>query len=123
MPERDQLEGAMHAMDGTLVLAHRQRWAGDEFGSADLGDRRRTRRLVRLAAQMAANSSGTIPQQTGTAADMKAAYRLFAEEEVTHQAVCSPHFARTRELAGALPMVFLLQDTMILDFSSHERCA
>jgi hypothetical protein len=84
-------------MDGTCALADRWRWAEDQFGSADLGDRRRTQRLVKVAAQMAGNSSGTIPQQTGTVADMKAAYRLFSERDVTHEAICRPHFQQTRE--------------------------
>jgi hypothetical protein len=109
-------------MDGRLALADRRRWSEDQFGSADLGDRRRTRRLVRLAAQMAGNSSGTIPQQTGTIADMKAAYRLFAADGVTHEAICRPHVEQTREQAGRLPMVFLLQDTATLDFTSHVHC-
>ena len=109
-------------MGGELALADRQRWAEGQFGTADLGDRRRTRRLVRLATQMAGNSSGTIPQQTGTVADMKAAYRLFSAEDVTHDAVCEPHFAQTREAAGRLAMVFLLQDTAELNFTAHRCC-
>ena len=87
-------------MDGAWALADRLRWADHQFGSANLGDLRRTRRLVKLAAQMAAKSSGTIPQPTGTLADMKAAYRLFSADDVTHQAVCRPHFEQTREQAG-----------------------
>jgi len=109
-------------MDGTLALAHRGRWAEEQFASAELGDARRTRRLVWLATQMAGNSSGTIPQQTGNAADMKAAYRLFAADDVTHEAVCGPHWERTRERASGLPMVFLVQDTAELNFSSHVQC-
>jgi len=109
-------------MDGTLMLAHRERWAEEQFASADLGDARRTRRLVKLATQMAGHSSGTIPQQTGTAADMKAAYRLFSAAGVTHEAVCRPHWQRTRERAGELPTAFLVQDTAELNFSSHVHC-
>jgi hypothetical protein len=109
-------------MDGTLGLANRWRWAEGQFGSAQLGDRRRTRRLVRLAAQMAGNSSGTIPQQTGALADMKAAYRLFAADDVTHEAVCRPHFEQTRAQAARIPVVFYVQDTTILDFTSHVHC-
>lgn len=109
-------------MDGTMALADRRRWAESQFGSAGLGDCRRVRRLVRLATQMAGNSSGMIPQQTGTCADMKAAYRLFSADDVTHEAVCQPHFEQTREHAGRLPKVFLIQDTAVLDFSSHVHC-
>jgi len=109
-------------MEGTLALADRRRWAENQFGSAELGDLRRTRRLVKLASQMAGNSSGTIPQQTGAIADMKAAYRLFSAADVTHEAICRPHVEQTRERAGRWPMVFLIQDTAVLDFTSHVHC-
>lgn len=109
-------------MDGGLALVRRTAWARSQFGKADLGDRRRTRRLVKLGAQMAGNSSGTVPQQTGGGADMKAAYRLFASEEVTHAAICQPHFEQTRRAAGRLKMAFLIQDTCVLNFSTHTAC-
>jgi len=109
-------------MEGQFALAARARWAADQFGSADLGDVRRTRRLVKLATQMAGHSSGSIPQQAGQAADVKAAYRLFAGEGVTHEAVCRPHFQQTRQAAGSLPWVFLVQDTTELDFTKHVHC-
>lgn len=109
-------------MDGGLALATRQRWAQEQFGSADLGDVRRTRRLVTLATQMAGNSRGSIPQQTGAVAEMKAAYRLFSADKVTQEAICGPHFAQTRERAGQLPLVFLLQDTTELNYTLHSHC-
>src|SRR5574337_112703 len=87
------------AMEGVEMLAQRRRWAEQQFGATDLGDARRTRRLVTLAAQMAGHSSGSIPQQTGCAADMKAAYRLFACAEVTHAAILAPHVRQTRAAA------------------------
>jgi hypothetical protein len=110
-------------MDGIGASARRVRWAQQQFATADLGDARRTRRLVQLAAQMAGNSSGTIPQQTGSVAAMKAAYRLFASDDVTHAAVCQPHWEQTRERCFRLPMVFLVQDTAELNFTSHVHCA
>jgi len=109
-------------MEGVVTLAQRDRWARQEFGAAELGDARRTRRLVRLAAQMAANSSGSIPQQAGNAADMKAAYRLFAAEEVTHAAIVQPHLEQTRARANDLTRVFLVQDTAELSFTNHLHC-
>jgi hypothetical protein len=108
-------------MDGQLLLAARTRWAEAQFGKADLGDVRRTRRLVKLGAQMAANSSGSIPQQTGRVADMKAAYRLFSQPGVTHEAICRSHVEQTREAASGLPVVFMLQDTTELDFTRHSK--
>ena len=108
-------------MDGQVGIVDRARWAREQFGAACLGDVRRTRRLVKVAEQMAGNSGGSIPQQTERLADLKAAYRLFAQEAVTHEAVCSPHWHQTREQAGALAMVFLAQDTTELDFTYHQR--
>ena len=108
--------------DDRARLGDREQWAEAQFGPAELGDTRRTRRLVRLAVQMAANSSGSIPQQTGNAADMRAAYRLFAEEEVTHAAICRPHFEQTRAAAQGLPLVFLVQDSAQLNFTAHAHC-
>jgi hypothetical protein len=110
-------------MEGVGTLARRQGWAEQQFGTAALGDARRTRRLVALAAQMAGNSSGSLPQQTGNAADLKAAYRLFAPEGVTHAAILGPHLQQTRSAAGRMPQVFLVQDTAQLNFSSHPHCA
>ncbi len=109
-------------MDGGLAFARREEWAVSQFGMAELGDRRRTKRLVRLAAKMASNSSGSIPQQSGSAAEMKAAYRLFDTAGVTHAAVCAPHFAQTRRLASQRRLVFLVQDTCELNFTSHAHC-
>ena len=108
-------------MDGQVGIVDRAQWAREQFEAACLGDVRRTRRLVKVAEQMAGNSGGSIPQQTERLADMKAAYRMFAQEAVTHEAVCSPHWHQTREQAGALPLVFLAQDTTELDFTYHER--
>lgn len=109
-------------MDGVVTLAQRKVWAREQFGAARLGDARRTSRLVKLAEQMAGHSSGSIPQQTGRAADMKAAYRLFASPQVTHAAVVAPHLAQTRARASGLPQVFLVQDTAELNFSTHVHC-
>lgn len=109
-------------MEDALVWADREEWAQSQFAAAQLGDRRRTRRLVRLAALMAANSSGSIPQQTGGGADMKGAYRLFDAEGVTHASVCQPHFQQTRRAAGDAGQVFLLQDTTVLNFTPHRAC-
>jgi hypothetical protein len=40
-------------------------WAEETFGEAQLGDPRRSRRLVRVAAQVAADPQGSLPRQMG----------------------------------------------------------
>ena len=38
-------------------------WAEGNFGACELGDKRRTRRLVRVAADIANNPSASLPDQ------------------------------------------------------------
>jgi len=67
-------------------------WAEQQFGQCDLGDRRRTRRAVQAAAQFAANPDGSTPKQTESWSDCEGVYRLFHEDDVTYQALTTPHF-------------------------------
>jgi hypothetical protein len=55
-----------------------QQWAQMEFSSVELGDARRGRRLVQVAAALGSCPSGTLPQALPEWADLKAAYRLFS---------------------------------------------
>lgn len=48
----------------------------EEFGAADLGDARRTKRLVALARRLAMSPQCSFPQTLG-GAELKAAYRFF----------------------------------------------
>ena len=73
-----------------------KQWAATQFGEANLGDKRRTNRLLHLSEQVVGNPSGSFPDIPECWADLKAAYRLFDAEEVTFQAVATPHWHRTR---------------------------
>ena len=57
------------------------------FGHAELGDRRRTARVVTAFEQMRRHPGGTLPDKLSTPADLKALYRLCAAESVTHEAI------------------------------------
>ena len=53
---------------------------------------------------------------------MKAAYRLFATEEVTHETICRPPWEQTQAAASRIPVVYLIQDGAQLNFTSHPHC-
>jgi hypothetical protein len=89
-------------------------WAEQQFGACELGDRRRTKRMVKLAAQVAAKPDAATPEQAERWADCKAAYRLFDRDEVTFDAVIAPHCAATR--AAGSGMYLVINDTTELDF-------
>jgi hypothetical protein len=103
-------------MGGTLLET--RQWAEDNFGAACLGDERRTRRLVALAAQVAADPAASLPDQTESWGDLKAAYRLFDRPEVTFAAVATPHWHLTR--AAGPGRHLLLDDTTELDFGRRR---
>ena len=53
-------------------VASPQEWAAQQFGQVEPGDRRRTRRVVRLAGQMARHPAASLPSQTGVWRETKA---------------------------------------------------
>jgi len=103
---------------GSLTLDV-ERWAEEQFGTCVLGDRRRTKRMVKLATQVAARPDGSTPQQTERWADCKAAYRLFDQEEVTFDAVIAPHCAATRMVPPGMYLV--INDTTEINFGCDRQ--
>lgn len=62
-------------------------WAAEEFGEAKLGDRRRTRRLVCLAAQVARRPTGTVTGSCKSSASREGAFRWLENRAVRAEAV------------------------------------
>ena len=103
----------------SLATASPDHWADATFGTADLGDARRTRRLVHTAAALARQPTATLPQQLSSPAALKGAYRLLDTDAVDEAAVLAPHLAQTRAAAGDRSVVLLVQDTTTLAFPTH----
>jgi hypothetical protein len=103
-------------MDG--VVERSASFGQVHFGSARLGDARRTKRLVKAADRIMTHPGGTLPQKMTGWADLMGLYRLVAAEEVTHAAVIQTHCERTRTLAARTTGVVLrLHDTTELDYT------
>jgi len=94
-------------------------WAQNEFGFAQLGDRRRSKRLVKIAANLSASPGGTMPQAFPVWAELKAAYRFFGQKGVTFERVVAPHLERTRQRCRQPGEYLLIEDTTLLDYSGH----
>jgi hypothetical protein len=85
-------------------------WAIDEFGAAELGDARRTKRLVALARQLARSPHCSLPQSL-SAAELKAAYRFFDNEEVDTHGILTAHIGQTLARMRQVPVILAVQDT------------
>ena len=91
------------------------------FGQAQLGDRRRTRRLVALADAIVRHPGGSFPDKLKSPAKLEALYRLMKCETVTHQSVLQPHRERTSErISERSGYTLIVHDTTELDFTTRE---
>lgn len=100
---------------GTLTIDPQQ-WAQEQFNDCQLGDRRRTKRLVKVAQQAAARPDGSTPDQTESWADCKAVYRLMDCDDVTHTEIVRPHCELTKQSCEPNSTKLILCDTTELDF-------
>lgn len=91
------------------------------FGAAQLGDPRRTRRLIQVANQMVRHPGGSLPHKVRNPADLFALYRLCQRKEVTHQAVLAPHRQVTlQKIAEHDGDVLVLHDSTDLDYTKQK---
>jgi hypothetical protein len=102
-------------MHSTLV------WADEEFGQAELGDARRTRRLVALAAEAASRPSGIVSKACASSASREGAFRLLENPCVHPHAVAKQVFERTVERCRGESLVFVPIDGSSLTLSDEAR--
>jgi Transposase DNA-binding len=89
------------------------------FGTVDLGDKRRTDCLVRTVDVLCRHPGGTLPDKLNRPADLRAFYRLMNRPEVTHEALIRRHAEYTRQCmaASGAAVVLLLHDATELDYT------
>src|SRR5256886_16253252 len=80
-----------------------EKWAVETFGAADLGDPRRTDRLVKVAAALGENPSVSLPRSMRNWADTQGPYRFLNNEAITHEQIMMRHWSQTRSDAEQRP--------------------
>lgn len=93
-------------------------WVEGNFGSCELGDARRTKRLLTMARNVLAAPEKSIPQQNVEWSDVKAAYRFLDNENNTFERIATPHWQQTRETQPG--RYLLISDTTDVNHFSHE---
>jgi hypothetical protein len=94
-----------------------ERWAVGEFSGAQLGDARRTKRLVKLAAQVAESPAGRVSEAVTGVAEREGAYRLLEHEEIRAEALCRSASMASAERARAEEFVFVPVDQTSLNLA------
>lgn len=105
-------------MESVVILLDNKQWVSENFQKCDLGDVRRTKRLLKVAESIVDAPDESFPGQSPDWADLKAVYRLFDTDEVTFEAICEPHWKQTRNTKKG--RYLLISDTTDLDFTWHS---
>src|SRR5258708_805159 len=94
-------------------------WAEAAFGHAELGDPRRTERLVTLAAEVARRPAGTVLQACATSASREGAFRLLENDAVRTGAVRDAMVQATTLKCSAKKLVFVPMDGTSLGLTDN----
>jgi hypothetical protein len=89
------------------------------FGETDLGDKRRTKRLVTVFEEIRRHPGGTLPEKLKSPKDLRGLYRLCACPKVTHEAILGAICGHTFEMISEHPEpIVILHDGTELDYST-----
>jgi hypothetical protein len=89
------------------------------FGTLELGDQRRTTRLVDTVDLLCRHPGGTLPDKLNQPAALRAFYRLMDRPELTHAVLLRSHADYTRaRIAEQDTDVLLIHDATELDYTS-----
>src|SRR5262245_54693629 len=99
-----------------------QSWAEEEFGEAELGDARRTARLVAFAAAVAARPAGTVTRALSLNAEREGAFRLLENSSVRPDSVRAAVVGATGRRCAGLGRVIVPLDATSLKVTD-ERAA
>lgn len=95
-------------------------WAQAVFGRADLGDVRRTRRVVRMAAAMARYPLSSFSGVYEKWSESKGAYRLIENSRVRVEALRMPSQQAAVKASRGNEVVLAVSDTTALNFTNHR---
>jgi hypothetical protein len=93
-------------------------WSTENFATCELKNSARNRRLIKIAQQLIRRADGSLPQQTESWADAKAAYRFFDTDDISYQDIIAPHCALTRQACRPGEVKLILSDTSEVDYTS-----
>lgn len=96
-------------------------WADETFGHADLGDPRRTRRLVDMAAQVAERPGPTVTGAMSTSAAKEGAFRFLESTRVRASVVAEAMFEATSQACRDEAFVFFAVDQSSLAFMDRQN--
>lgn len=100
-----------------LNVMDTQAWAESVFGGCTLGDKRRTARLVKLAAQLGRHSGHSVSRSCeGDEAAKEGAYRWLRNSAIGYEQVATGGFDATARAAQGHELLLAVEDSTTLSF-------
>src|SRR3974390_720434 len=96
------------------------RWAYETFSGVQVGNRRRARRVVQLAAAVARRPAGTVTQVCDDSADREGAYRLLSNEAVPVAELTRAMCAATAQQCARHERVYVAVDATSLSLRDSK---
>lgn len=96
-------------------------WIAEELANLSFGDKRLKKRAGKILKHLSQNPTDSIPTACRGAAETKAAYRFFDNEQVDPAKIQETHCGMTLERMLHHPVVLIPQDTTVLNFSGQQK--
>jgi len=90
-----------------------------EFEGAELGDPRRTRRLLKVADVVAKAPSLSFPKLAASDGELEGTYRLLSNEDVDWRGILGPHVKATARRCSGRGDVLVVHDTSDFEFETE----
>ena len=99
-----------------------QQWSEQTFGCANLGDKRRTKRLVQVAGDLSAHTGSSLDTScSGNLVAVEGAYRLIENEAVEPDAIAEAGFQATAVAAYNYQIILAIEDSTTLSYKHSVR--
>jgi hypothetical protein len=104
---------------GMSHVATDTNWAVREFAEAELGDERRTKRLVELANVLGQHPTAALPEACGDGGRLKAASRFLDNDAIAAQDLLHSHIESTSRRLDQVSLVLAVHDTTEVNWTGH----
>jgi hypothetical protein len=99
-----------------MLIKDTEKWANNLFGNAELGDKRRSKRLVKLSHLMASNTGSSIVKASGSQAAIEGAYRFIRNDKIEANDIAIAGFFSLLPELKLSNNILALEDTSTLSY-------
>ncbi len=96
-------------------------WAESELAQADLGDKRRNKRLIKIVEDLVEQPNESVTQASRDNAAMQGMYEFWANRRIKVSEIIEAHTAATIERIQKYDRILVIQDKTELDLGQRKR--